>query len=92
MVFIEFMCVDPSFGVLSLATHPWVGASSSIVKKSSLCFLRSLFHASNMAAEGLGAAGDDGEEEQEIHYVDLVIISYICRGVFISLGCIILLM
>ena len=44
-----------------------------------------------MAAEGLGAAGDDGEE-QEIHYVDLVIISYICRGVFISLGCIILLM
>ena len=33
----------------------------------SLCFLRSLFHASNMAAEGLGAAGDDSEEEQEIH-------------------------
>ena len=58
----------------------------------SLCFLRSLLHASEVAAEGFGAAGDDGGEEQhEIPHVDLVVISYVCKGLFVSLGCNILL-
>ena len=58
----------------------------------SLCFLHSLLHASEVAAEGFGAAGDDGgEEEHEIPHVDLVVISYVCKGLFVSLGCNILL-
>ena len=85
--FIEFMCVDLSFGVLSLAAHPWVGASSSVGNKSSLSVFGALCFLPPAAAEGFRAAGDGGgEEEQEIPHVDLVVISYCCRRLFVSFG------
>jgi len=58
------MCVDLSFGVLSHAAHPRVGASSSVGKKSSLFVFGAPCFLPPAAAEGFGAAGDgDGEEE-----------------------------
>ena len=62
--FIDFMCVDLSFNVLSLAVHPRFGASSSVGKKSSLSVFGAPRFLPPAAAEGFGAAGDDGGEEQ----------------------------
>ncbi|KAG2650087.1 hypothetical protein PVAP13_1NG190500 [Panicum virgatum] len=62
-----------------------------------LCFLCLVLHGANAAvvadaaAGGLGASGDGGEDEQESPAVDLVVISFISRGLFVILGCNILL-
>ena len=46
--------------------------------------LRSLLQASKAAAEDRSCGRRGGEEEQGIPLVDLVVISYICGGLFVS--------
>jgi len=53
--------------------------------------LRSLLQASKAAAEDRSCGRRGGEEEQGIPLVDLVVISFICGGLFVSSGCNILL-
>ena len=56
--------------------------------------LSSALSASGLRGGGgrIGAArDDDGEEEQGISLMDLVVISFICGGLFVSSGCNILL-
>ena len=60
----------------------------------SLLSLSSALSASGLHGGGgrIGAArDDDGEEEQGISLMDLVVISFICGGLFVSSGCNILL-
>ena len=85
------MCVDLGFGGLSLAAYPRVGVSSSVGKESFLSPFSELYlHASNAMAGGSEALSDSGEEQKN-PAVDWVVFSYICRGLFVILGCNILL-
>ena len=61
--FIELRCVDPSFGALSLAALPWVGASSSVGKESSLAFFCALCFRPPRRRRKIGAAGDEAEKK-----------------------------
>ena len=61
--FIELRCIDPSFGALSLAALPWVGASSSVGKESSLAFFFALCFRPPRRRRKIGAAGDEAEKK-----------------------------